>query len=84
MNASWVLKICSLSVVLGTFLTMMLDNIKDGYIYIYIFLNPLKTRQNLAEILRNELCHPLHNQKEKYPCFFFCRLQLFITYYLNK
>ena len=27
---------------------------------IYKF-NPLKTRQNLAEISRNELCHPLHN-----------------------
>ena len=26
-------------------------------------INPLKTRQNLAEISRNELCHPLHNKK---------------------
>ena len=26
-----------------------------------IFFNPLKTRHNLAEISRNELCHPLHN-----------------------
>ena len=32
-------------------------------------LNPLKTRQNLAEISRNELCYPLHNQK-KIPVFF--------------
>ena len=48
------------------------------------YLNPLKTRQNLAEISRNELCYPLHNQKKKYRCFFFCRLQLFITNYLNK
>ena len=48
-----------------------------------IFFNPLKTRQNLAEISRNELCHPLHNQK-KNTSFFFCRLQLFITNYLNK
>ena len=47
-------------------------------------INPLKTRQNLAEISRNELCHPLHNQKKKYPCFFFCRLQSFLTNYLNK
>ena len=36
-----------------------------------IAINPLKTRQNLAEMSRNELCHPLHNQKKKYPCFFF-------------
>ena len=28
-------------------------------------INPLKTRQNLAEISKNELCHPLHNQKKK-------------------
>ena len=47
-------------------------------------VNPLKTRQNLAEISRNELCHSLHNQKRKYPCFLFCRLQLFIINYLNK
>ena len=42
------------------------------------------TMQNLAEISRNELRHPLHNQKYKDPCFFFSRLQLFVTIYLNK
>ena len=42
-------------------------------------VNPLKTRQNLAEISRNELCHPLHNQK-KIPVFFL----LSITIVYNK
>ena len=34
-------------------------------------INPLKTRQNLAEISRNELCHPLHNQKKNTRVFSF-------------
>ena len=34
-------------------------------------INPLKTRQNLAEISRNELCQPLHNQKKNTNVFSF-------------
>ena len=60
------------------------SNYEKERLAIFCYINPLKTRQNRAEISRNELCHPLHNQKKKYPCFFFCRLQLLITNYLNK
>ena len=66
------------------FLVKNLENKVSEDLPVNNCINPLKTRQNLAEISRNDLCHPLHNQNKKYPCFFFCRLQLFITNYLNK
>ena len=34
-------------------------------------INPLKTKQNLAEISRNELRYPLHNQKKNTRVFSF-------------
>ena len=37
----------------------------------YNYLNPLNTRQNLAEISRNELFHPLHNQQKNTRVFSF-------------
>ena len=68
--------------------SMSIDERKDFFKWYeenkrdYVFnFNPLKTRQNLAEISRNELCHPLHNQKKKkIPVFFL----LSITIVYNK
>ena len=49
----------------------MVKSTKNIKIHIIHEFNPLTTRQNLAEISRNQLCHPLHNQKKNTRVFSF-------------